>query len=394
MRVGLLTYGLDRPLSGTTRVAYELGRALSAVGGCEVVYLTPHRHGPFRAGESSASGASYALGMAKVTNRSWYLPGCRLLPGLLLLGGPLLALAARRLRLDVVHDPIGISPFTLGRWAGDVKRVVTLHDAIAFRYPEGYPWLNNFVHRRYVPATLPNVDQVITVSAHARSELAQFLPPPASTAAVVPNGLDRQFHPLPQEQARAVAARCGLRGRFVLGVGARQARKNHARLIEAFARVRAALPSMPDLQLAMAGPTQWRGAELAERIDSLGLRGAVVDLGYVPDADLPALYTAATAFAFPSLYEGFGLPVLEAMACGTPVVTSNTTSLPEVAGDAALLVNPCDADAIAHALRRLLTDGPLRQDLRTRGLARAARFTWDRTARETVAVYRRLVDAR
>ena len=152
LKIGFLTYGLERPLSGVSRVAVELGRELRRRDDLEVVFLTPYRRGPF-VGEPGV--------------RWRYLPGCRLLPGLMLLGGPLIALLARRLGLGLVHDPIGVSPFTLGRAAGRFRRVVTLHDAIAFEYPQGYPFLNNLLHRTHVPATLGNVDAVATDSQHA-----------------------------------------------------------------------------------------------------------------------------------------------------------------------------------------------------------------------------------
>ena len=159
LRVGLLAYGLDRPLTGVTRVALELGRALEARDDCEITFLTPYRHGPW-----STSG------------RTAHLSGCGLLPGMMLFGGPLIAQAARRHRLDLVHDPIGIGPFTVGRWLAPFARLLTLHDAIAFQQPGGYPLLNNILHRLYIPSTLRNVDAVATVGedelpSHARIDL-------------------------------------------------------------------------------------------------------------------------------------------------------------------------------------------------------------------------------
>src|SRR5262245_66015446 len=157
----------------------------------------------------------------------------------MLLGGPLIALLARRLGLDLVHDPIGVSPFTLGRAAGRFRRVVTLHDAIAFEYPQGYPFLNNLLHRTHVPATLGNVDAVATDSQHARDALVRYLGLRPERVPVIPLGASARFRPVAPEEARAVAARHGLDGPFVLHVGAYQARKNILRLIEAFTRARA-----------------------------------------------------------------------------------------------------------------------------------------------------------
>ncbi|MCX6021621.1 MAG: glycosyltransferase family 1 protein [Chloroflexi bacterium] len=373
LRVGFLTYGLDRPLSGVTRVALELGKALQQGGECEVVYLTTYRDGPFTDGPPGSH---------------WRLPGCSLLPQLMALGGPMIAYAARRFRLDVVHDPIGVGPFTLGRWSGAYKRLMTLHDAIAYRYPEGYPWLNNFLHRRYIPATIGNCDAVFTDSEDARRDIVHFFRQPAERTFVVPLGVSSDFRPAAPDLARATALRYGLTGPFVLSVGAQQERKNVARLLEAF---RILHERRPEYRLAIAGPTMWRTSGLGERVKELGLEEAVVTLGYLPEADLPAIYSAASLFVFPSLYEGFGLPVLEAMACGAPVVCSDATSLPEVAGDAALMVNARSTEEIAAAMDRALGDPALLSDLRRRGLQRAAEFTWERVAHETVAIYRGVV---
>ncbi len=373
LRVGVLVYGLDRPLSGVTRTALELGRALHHEGRCELVYLTPYRRGPFRGAPGHAS---------------WYLPGCARLPGLMVLGGPLIALAARRLDLDLVHDPVGIAPFTLGRWAGRFAKIVTIHDAIAFRRPEGYPWLNNVLHRKYVPATLRHTDAVISVSEHAGADVRRFYGLAPTRMHVVPNGVAGHFQPALRGSRDHIADRYGLRSPFVLTVGAPQARKNLERLVTAFASIRA---EHPTLRLAIAGPRLWRYDRLRQQVSSLGLEEAISVLGYVADTDLPALYSAASVFVFPSLDEGFGLPVLEAMACGTPVVCSNATSLPEVTGDAALLVDPTDCADIATAMRWVLSDRALRNELRRRGLDQARRFTWERTAAKTVDVYEHVV---
>jgi glycosyltransferase involved in cell wall biosynthesis len=184
--------------------------------------------------------------------------------------------------------------------------------------------------------------------------------------------------------------RYGLHGPYVLYVGALEPRKNIPGLLRAFVRLRA---DFPDLTLALGGSPRWKFAEIPRALEELALEPVVRFTGYIADSDLPALYSAAAAFCFPSFYEGFGLPVLEAMACGTPVVCSNTSSLPEVAGDAALLVEPRDEVALTEAIARVLTDEALAEDLRERGLKRAASFSWDRTAELTLAVYRSVLAA-
>ena len=320
--------------------------------------------------------------------RSAYLAGCSRLPALLLLGGLMIAVAARHRRLDLVHDPAGIALFPFHRRISGFRSVVTIHDAISYRYPEGYPWINNFLQRHYLPAMLGHVDGVITVSRHARADLKRFLPRLPAGEYIVPPGLSSRFLPVSEPKRHPVLARLGLLRPYILSVGAQQERKNLRLLIRAFSLLHARLPGY---QLVLAGPTLWRYVPLYEQIEQSGLAGCVIIPGYVPDADLPALYSGASLFAFPSLYEGFGIPALEAMACGTPVVCSNTTALPETVGDAALLVDPTDAGALAAAMERILLDPDLTAVLRQRGRERAATFTWRRAAAQTIAVYRQVL---
>jgi glycosyltransferase involved in cell wall biosynthesis len=208
---------------------------------------------------------------------------------------------------------------------------------------------------------------------------------------VVPLAAGRQFRPVEAAEAGPVLEKYGVERPYILYVGALESRKNLPRLLEAYARLR---KWSARWKLVIVGARKWKFTPIFEAVQRLGLEPHVHFTDYVADEDLPALYRGAELFAFPSLYEGFGLPVLEAMACGTPVVTSNRSSLPEVAGDAALLVDPLDVEAIAGAMQRVLADEALAAGLREIGLARAAQFTWERTARETVAVYKKAIDGR
>jgi len=220
-------------------------------------------------------------------------------------------------------------------------------------------------------------------------------------------GNETTFQPVRDEEAiEAVKARYGIAGDYVLFVGTLQPRKNLIRLIEAFSpstRLRRAQSSrsgrrlsnpqspISNLQLVIAGKKGWLYEEIFQQVEELELEGKVVFTGYVVAGDLPALLSGAGLFVFPSLYEGFGLPVLEAMACGTPVICSNASSLPEVAGDAALLVDPLDVEGLAAAMERVLGDEALRAELIERGFERARKFSWERCARETLDVLERAV---
>jgi len=200
-----------------------------------------------------------------------------------------------------------------------------------------------------------------------------------------------QYAPVEREAALAVARRHGIEPPYVLSVGSLEPGKNRARLFRAMRQLR---DEGFEHRLAVVGQKAWKYQQELALVDELAMADRIVFPGYVPQDDLPALYAGADAFAFPSLYEGFGLPVIEAMACGAPVLTSNLSATAEVAGDAALLVDPASGDAIRDGLRRLLMDADLRAEYAQRGIERAARFSWRRAADETHGVYRRVVNGR
>jgi glycosyltransferase involved in cell wall biosynthesis len=264
--------------------------------------------------------------------------------------------------------------------------VVTIHDLGYHAFPEAHTARRRLELQLTTRWSLRAARRVIAISQATRDDLVRHYNADPARIAVVHHGLAAGFRPVEDgAQVAAAAARHGLRGPYFLYVGTLQPRKNLARLIEAYAAATAGMAE-PRPLLAIAGRRGWLSAAIERRAAELGVAERVRFLGYLPEADLPALLSGALAFLFPSLYEGFGMPVLEAMACGAPVLTSSSSSLPEVAGDAALLVDPRDTGAIAAAIGRLATDAGLRAALRERGLARAAQFSWERCARETLAV--------
>lgn len=284
-----------------------------------------------------------------------------------------------RAHLDVLLCPVNVVPLAVA-----VPTVVTVHDLAFLAHPEAFiP-----AKRRYLAAmtrlSTHRARRVIAVSAHTAADLTQYFGVPPAKITVIPNAADPAFRPAtnPADIA-AFRQNTGLPERFVLAVGTLEPRKNLRRLVDAFARI---APQAPEVSLVIVGGTGWRTSDLAPHIASLGLGERIRFAGYVENSDLPRWYQAATVFCYPSLYEGFGLPPLEAMACGTAIVTSNTSSLPEVVGGAALTVDPTDTAAIAAALLRLLTDDALRATLAAAGLAQATQFRWARTAAETRAV--------
>jgi glycosyltransferase involved in cell wall biosynthesis len=286
-----------------------------------------------------------------------------------------------RLRLPVpveaITGPINLfySPdFVLPPTRSTTRTLLTVHDLSFLRYPEAFvPPLCRYLEQ-VVPRSVARADLVLADSAHTRADLVNLLGTPAQKVRVLYSGVDARFCPQPEEGERQrLQARYGVGERpYILAVGTIQPRKNYPRLIQAFGRLDV------EAQLVIAGAPGWLYQDTLTEAEKYGDRVRI--LGFVNDEDLPALYRNAVLFVFPSLYEGFGLPVLEAMACAVPVVCSNASSLPEVAGHAALLVDPLDTDGLAQAIAMALTDADLRREMVARGLAQAAQFTWKRAA--------------
>ncbi len=284
--------------------------------------------------------------------------------------------------LDLFHSPDFVLP-PLRR----ARTIVTVHDLSFMRYPQCaarglVAYLNSVV-----PRSLRRADLILADSEWTRQDVVAMLGMPAGKIVVVPAGVGPEYHPISdQSLLDAVRQRYHLPQRFILHVGTLEPRKNLVRLIEA---VRASTQS-PDMRLVLVGGKGWLYEDIFASVERLGLAQNVIFPGYIAEADLPAVYNLATVFAYPSLYEGFGIPPLEAMACGTPVVCSNSSSLPEIAGDAALLIDPTDTEALADALQRALSDESLRADLRRRGVAQAQRFSWPAAAQKLLAAYNSL----
>jgi glycosyltransferase involved in cell wall biosynthesis len=291
-----------------------------------------------------------------------------------------LPLELATIRGDVYHAPDFIPPFVRR-----VPAVVTIHDLAFLKWPE----LLTAQSRRYygqVARAVRSADRVIAVSARTRDDLIELVDAPAHRIDVVYEAADARFRPAGAEAVAAVRARLALPERYFLFVGTREPRKNLRRLLDAYA-ILADKADSPDL--VIVGRTGWLNEDLEGQAGQLGIARRVRFTGGVADDELPALYSGATAFVLPSIYEGFGLPTLEAMACQTPVIASTGGSLPEVVGDAALLVDPFDVAGLAGAMQRIWREPSLRQEMVERGCARARQFSWRRAAEETLDVYRR-----
>ena len=269
------------------------------------------------------------------------------------------------------------------------KYAFTMHDLTMFHNPEFYNPLIRWRLNHSVRRGLKSARVVVCVSDCVRQVANETFGLPAGKLAVVHHGVNVAFRQIPaKEAAELLAQHYGIKRPYVVFVGKMQARKNIPRILEAFHRVRR--DSQSDLALVLAGTRGSTADGIEEVIHRLQLAEHVVELGHVDQEHLPALYSGAQMLVFPSLYEGFGIPVLEAMACGTPVLTSNVSALPEVAGNCALLVDPYSVEAISQGMLELCANEGLRQSLRSRGLEHAKKFTWEQTARQTLSVYHRV----
>lgn len=288
------------------------------------------------------------------------------------------------LGLDLLHSPDFIPPFR-----ANCRTVITVHDLAFLLYPQ---FLTRESARYYgqIDQAVRQADHIIADSESTRRDILRMLGTPPDKVSVVYLAANPLYRPIPLAQARQrVAEKFGLSGDFILSVGTIEPRKNLPTLLRAYRQLLDAYKL--DVGLALAGGEGWLYAEIPSLVRRLRLTGRARFLGRVPDEDLLHLYNAAGMVAHPALYEGFGLPPLEAMACGTPVVVSNASSLPEVVGGAGLLIEPEGVDAWAAALWRVFCDDDLRDELSQKALARSRRFSWERAARHTLRIYEQVV---
>ncbi|MGE0129585.1 MAG: glycosyltransferase family 4 protein [Blastocatellales bacterium] len=290
--------------------------------------------------------------------------------------------------VDVLHVQYTAPPFCR------VPVVATIHDLAFERMPETFTRRGSFQLKLTVRRTAKKAARIATVSEYSRQDLLGIYKLPPEKVVVTYNGIESHFTPqqASPNEAEQIRQRFGVSRDFLLAVGSLQPRKNLVRLIRAYSKLRSEREDFTP-QLVIVGRKLWLTDGIFDEVNRQRWADDVILTGYVADEDLPALYRAARAFVYPSLFEGFGLPPLEAMACGTPVVTSGVSSLPEVTGDAALLIDPNDEQALANALIEILNNERLRVELREKGIAQAGKFTWRDAAEKTLRLYRESFEA-
>lgn len=369
MRLGIDFTSASRERAGIGRYARELIRALSRIDQTNqyVLFVPRDAHADLLC---FAWSKNFSIVRAPLTERYlaalWHRARIPL---------PIEAFIGK---VDIFYSPDFLLPPTFAK-----RKLVTVHDLSYVRVPECFPQpLLNYLNRA-VPPSLARADVILADAASTQRDVVDVYRVSPEKIRVLYAGVETRFCP-DVSASSMVRVRALTRGKpYLLSVSTLQPRKNYARLIEAFGKLISEFSRQySELQLVIAGGKGWMYEQVFQTVERLGLQERVLFPQFVSDDDLPALYAGATLFVYPSLYEGFGLPVAEAMACGAPVVSSNASSLPEVGGDAALYFDPRDVGAMAATIHRALIDAALRADLRARGFAQAKKFSWEKAARE------------
>ncbi len=366
-------------LTGIQRYVRCLYREMEKLLGVSVDYFT----GIGCLTEMPSQGDPHLWG--RKTERLWQLPPA-LLTALRVVHWygfeQLLKMVTRSGRYDIYHETTSFPPAIDG-----LPVVHTVYDLSLIKHREKHPRERVMLFDFFFKRRLPYAAHVLAISEFMRQELIEELGLPEDRVTAVPLAPEPVFYPRSRQQVKKVLERAGWPSEYVLFVGTLEPRKNLPLLIQALAQTRSKTP------LVLAGWQGWGGPDWGHELQRLGMRDRVVCTGYVDEETLACLYSGAVAFVFPSWYEGFGLPVLEAMACGCPVICSNTSSLPEVAGDAAVLIDPRESEELTEALDRVMEDADLHQSMRRRGLARAMEFSWENTALKTLEVFAKVVQS-
>lgn len=365
MKVGIISERLNRPMTGVGTYTQNLIKEISRILPEDSVYLIDYTdHRMF----SSLNKIIIGSFVVKLPKKSyiWHLYSQ-------------FKLRENNFDLDIIHSP---ENSTLVTKLKNQKKIVTVHDIRQHVFPEFN--IETILSYLLLSRTLKNADKIIADSNNTKKDLISYFHIPEDKIHVIYLAANKIFKPLNDQEIKAVKERYNLNFPFILYIGNLTKHKNIPLLIKAFYDVKQM--GCPQ-KLVITGKKKWKYKEIFNTIDKLDLHDEVIFTGYVPEEDLPALYNSADLFVYPSIYEGFGLPPLEAMACGCPVVTSNASSLPEVVGDAGIMVDPNSANELSNAINIVLKNDVLRKNLVIKGLNRAKMFSWEKCAKDTISVY-------
>lgn len=300
----------------------------------------------------------------------------------------LIAAAIKKEKLDIFHSPKHALPLA---YRG--KCLITVHDLAVFKRPQLFSKKGVSQAKKALASTLKKCQKIIAVSQATKNDINEIFKIPKNKIEIINNGLDKIFHRVPSEkETRKVLDKYKISGKYILFLGTLEPRRNIPRLLEAYLSLKQREPL--DCKLVLAGKEGWLASEFRQMVSDFGLKEDVIFTGYVPPQELNSLLRKAEVFIFPSLCEGFGMSVIEAMAAGLPVIASNVSSLPEVADKAALFVNPYDIKGMAEAIRKLLKNKGLRKRLIEKGKKNSQRFNWQKCAHQTLAVYKKVAKAK
>lgn len=363
MRIGIDISTLTKSPDGVNCYLLNLVEHLSLIDGENSYFLYTNRRINLRIPRVNIKNNNFVLRQSNNSHRLIWMQ-CQL-PFLL-----------KKDRIDVLHSPCYNTPLVSG-----VPSVVTVHDASSSLFPEQFVLKHRFVYSTLVPLSAKKASRIIAVSEHTKQDIIKLFKISESKIDTIHEGVNKTFYPRRNDEVDSVKHRYNIEGNYVLFVGTLQPRKNLVYCIKAFN-----LLNM-EYKLVIAGKKGWFYDNIFRTVRQLNLVSQVVFLGHVPEEDLPLLYSGASLFVFPSLYEGFGLPPLEAMACGAPVIASDTSCFPEILDKSAVLVDPHNVRQFADEMSKILLDRQLRKKMTSLGLERVKQFNWEKTARETLKTY-------
>jgi len=362
MRIGILATGLNGPLTGIGVYIYNLIDALNRANISDIDIITiNHKEMDCFPNEQIIIENPFPL----ISTYAWYSYIFRKIG---------------KYNIDIIHNPAQVPTI----FTKKLRYIISVMDLTPFIVPNESKHGRPLIYKLLFNETLKKANKIISISESTRNDLVEYFDIESDKIVTIPLAVNALYKHLPTEKTTIVKQKYNINYPYILYVGTLEARKNIARLIKAFYKLRKQGVSH---KLIIVGKRGWKYKEIFDIIRELHLESDVIFTGYVRENDLPALYSAADVFVYPSIYEGFGLPLLEAMACGTPVITSNASSLPEVVNDAAVTVNPYDTDSLTNAIYAILSNNDLRSDLVRKGYKRAASYSWDKCASRTVQVY-------